>query len=158
TGVRRRPAVAASRSEISGAFDAQSEVMVEDIETLGAVLGDNTGSSRVVDNVIADETVMAVMNRDAPLWGPIYSIADERELIATPRSDFGTEVVMEVDCISANLVRAEFGQSAAIVEFRVIQDTHFGPAHIAHFHIPQVYIRMVNEDHVTAGSFRILRP
>ena len=79
--IRRCAAVAASRREITRPFSTQREVVFEHIETFGAVLGNNSGSASVVNNVIAYQAVMAVVNRYSPLRRSINRIADKCELI-----------------------------------------------------------------------------
>src|SRR5262249_51444278 len=65
--IRQRPAIAAARCEISRPFNTHCEVVFKHVETLGTVLGNNSGSASFVNHVIAYQTVMAVVNRDSPL-------------------------------------------------------------------------------------------
>src|SRR5215469_18351521 len=90
---------------------------------------------------------MAVMNGDTPLRRAVDSIADQCELITVGRRLPRTEVMMEVDRITSDLIRSKFLDLPLIGEFSVIQNTHARASHLAHFHEPEINLGAGHENH-----------
>src|SRR5207247_7292440 len=88
-------------------LSSHREVVVEHVEALRAVVGDNAGAMSVVNDVVLNEPVMAVMDGDSPLRSAVDSVADQRELVSVCRGLFGSEVVMEMDRITSDLVGSQ---------------------------------------------------
>ena len=102
--------------------------------------------------------MVTVVDRDAPLGRPIDRVADERELIAVGRRGLGSEIVMEVDGIAADLILAELDEASARVELGVVEHAHFRPAHVSHLDVSQIDVGARHENHVTTSAHRILGP
>ena len=111
-GIVGGAAVAAARRELARALGAQREVVLEHVEALGAVLGHDARAARVVDDVVLNEPVVAVVNGDAPLRRVVDRVADQRELVAVGRRRLRSEGVVEVQRVAADLVRADAPQRA----------------------------------------------
>src|SRR2546425_880634 len=111
----------------------------------------------VVDNVVLDEPIVAVMDGDTPFGGAIDRIADQRELVSIGRRLPGSEVVMEMNCVTADLVGSQLPDLSLIVEFRVVQHAHPRAPHLAHFHETQIDFGAGYEDHVATRSGGIFR-
>src|SRR5207253_10188830 len=94
------------------------EVVLEHVVALGTILGHHTGAMSVVDNVVLDEPIVAVMDGDTPFGCAIDRIADQRELVSIGRRLPGSEVVMEMKCVTADLVGSQLPDLSLIVEFR----------------------------------------
>ena len=103
--IRRRSAVAAARRELARAPDPDREVVVEHVERFVPVLGHDAGACRAVDDVVLDQPVVTVVDRDAPLRRVVNRVADQRELISVGRRHDRTEVVMEMNRVTPDLVR-----------------------------------------------------
>ena len=83
--------------------------MVEDIEALRAVFGRDRRAVVVVDDVVLDQPVVAVVHGDAPLElrlgrAAVDGVADQRELVAVGGRGQRAAIVVHVDRIAADHV------------------------------------------------------
>ena len=131
--------------------------MLEHVVALGTILGHHTGAMSVVDNVVLDEPIVAVMDGNTPLRRPVDRVSDQRKLVTAGRRLFGSEVVMEVNRVSADLVDAESFDLSLIVEFRVIEHAHLRAPHVEHLDETQIDVGAGHENHVAARAGGIFR-
>ena len=90
--------------------------MIEHVVAFASVLGHNPRAARVVDHVVLDQAVVAAVDRHPPLRRTVHDVADERELIAVGRRRQRSEIVVEVDGVSSDLVRPNPRHVARAVE------------------------------------------
>ena len=111
----------------------------------------------VVHDVVLNEPIVAVMDGDTPLRCAIDGVADERELVTVGRHLPGSEIMMEMNRVTPDLVGSQLSNLSLIVEFRVIQHAHPRAPHLAHFHETQIDFGAGHENHVAARAGGIFR-
>src|SRR5262249_30348559 len=134
------------------------EVVVEDVEALAAVLGDDPGPARVVDDVVLYETVMAAVHGDSPLRSAVDGVPDQRELVSVRRRARGPKVVMKMNGVPSDLVRSDFGNLALAVELGAVENAQFRSTQILERRVPDVDVRMGHKNRMTAYSGGPFRP
>src|SRR5262249_44569111 len=103
--------------------DIDNEVVVNDIVALVSLHRHDAGARPVINDVVLDQPIVAVIYRDPPpeghwLQGADHRVADKRVLIAIRGSGGGPNQVMEVDRVTILLVGADMGDVAAGIECR----------------------------------------
>ena len=91
------------------------------------------------------------------LAGRADGVADERELMAAGPRLAGTEGVVEVDRVAADLIRADPHDLPVAADDRAVDRIERGAAHVTHFHVAEVDVGAVEENHVPARAARVLR-
>src|SRR5215510_8449856 len=107
---------------------------------------------RVVDDVILNKPVVAVVDSDAPLRCAIDGVADQRELITIGRRLPRSKVMVEMNRVTSDLIGPQSPDLSLVIELRVIQYSHLRASHLAHFHETQVDFSARHENHMTARA------
>ena len=82
------------------------------------------------------------MDRDAPFVRTVHGVADQRELISVRRRSPGSEIVVKMNGIAADLIRPHPRHTAFAVEFRAVQHAHPGTAQFLECRISNVNVGM----------------